>query len=115
MKDIFSNRTVAVVREITKLYEEVRRGTFEELIAFYEEKGAPKGEVVLVLSPPTTAAVNETDIDQLLRQALETHKIRDACTIVAGMLGIPRKQAYQRALQIVKRLPSPPDEIPKDC
>jgi 16S rRNA (cytidine1402-2'-O)-methyltransferase len=98
------------MREMTKLYEEVRRGTFEELIAFYEEKGAPKGEVVLALSPPIAAAINDMDIDQLLHQALETHKIRDACTLVAGMLGIPRKQAYQRALQIVKKLPSPRDE-----
>ncbi len=96
----FSNRTVAVVREITKRFEEVRRGTFEEVIQFYEEKGPPKGEVVLALSPPVAQAVALTDIDQLLRQTLKTHSIRDACTLVAGTLGIPRKQIYQRALTL---------------
>lgn len=99
----FSNRTVAVVREITKRFEEVRRGTFEEVIQFYEEKGPPKGEVVLALSPPVAQAVALTDIDQLLRQTLKTHSIRDACTLVAGTLGIPRKQIYQRALTLQER------------
>ncbi len=100
MAGAFPNRTLAVVREITKLFEEVRRGSFETLIQFYEENGPPKGEVVLVLSPPGTAEVGVMDIDQLLRQALETHSIRDACTLVAGTLGVPRKQIYQRALAL---------------
>lgn len=100
MASAFSNRTVAVVREITKRFEEVRRGTFEEVIQFYEEKGPPKGEVVLTLSPPVTQSVAFVDIDHLLRQALKTHSIRDACTLVAGTLGIPRKQVYQRALAL---------------
>lgn len=98
MAEAFPNRTVAVVREITKLFEEVRGGSFENLIQFYEENGPPKGEVVLVLSPPGAVEVGTLDIDQLLRQSLETHSIRDACTLVAGTLGMPRKQIYQRAL-----------------
>lgn len=96
----FSNREVAVVREITKLFEEVRRGSFDELIAYYEEKGSPKGEVVVVLSPPSADVAPLADIDQLLRQALKSHSIRDACTLVAGTLGVPRKQIYVRALEL---------------
>lgn len=96
----FPNREVAVVREITKLFEEVRWGSFEELIQFYEEKGAPKGEVVLVLSPPLAQEASLVDIDSLLRQALETNSIRDACALVAGAIGLPRKQVYQRALAL---------------
>lgn len=103
MRQAFSNRTVAVVREITKLYEEARRGTFEELIAFYEEKGNPKGEIVLVLSPPTAIEIPEQDIDDLLTKALETHSVRDACALVAGTLGLPKKAVYQRALQLEKK------------
>jgi 16S rRNA (cytidine1402-2'-O)-methyltransferase len=100
MAGAFPNRTLAVVREITKFFEEVRRGSFEDLIQFYEEKGQPKGEIVLVLSPPIAEQVLELDIDQLLRQTLQTHSIRDACTLVAGTLGVPRKQIYQRALML---------------
>jgi len=98
----FSNREVAVVREITKLFEEVRKGSFDELIAYYDETGTPKGEVVLILSPPVIQQASLTDVDQLLRQSLATHSIRDACTLVAGILGIPRKAVYQRALALQK-------------
>jgi 16S rRNA (cytidine1402-2'-O)-methyltransferase len=100
MARCFSNREVAVVREITKLFEEVRRGSFDELIAYYEEQGSPKGEVVLVLGPPSADLAPGEDIDQLLRQALESHSIRDACTLVAGTLGVSRKQIYLRALEL---------------
>lgn len=102
LSKVFSNRNVAVVREITKLFEEVRRGSFEELLEFYEENGPPKGEVVLVLSPPSVQEAKAVDIDQLLRQALASHSIRDACTLVAGTLQVPRKQIYQRALELRK-------------
>lgn len=102
MAPLFSGRTVAVVREITKLFEEVRRGAFVDLISYYETKGAPKGEVVLALSPPAEETSSQEDIDRLLSQALETQSIRDACTLVAGTLGLPRKKVYQRALELAK-------------
>jgi len=100
MAKAFPNREVSVVREITKLFEEVRRGSFDELIHYYEEKGPPKGEVVLVLSPKGAQDAPVEDVDHLLRQALASHSIRDACTLVAGTLGVPRKQIYQRALEL---------------
>lgn len=97
----FENRTVSVVREITKLFEETRRGTFAELMQYYEEQGLPKGEVVLVLSPPHTPAVDKKqEMDDLLRQALKTHSLKDACALVAGSLGIPKKVVYQYALSL---------------
>lgn len=97
----FENRTVAVVREITKLFEETRQGTFAELIQHYEEKGHPKGEVVLVLSPPHTPAANKSEeMDDLLQKALKTHSLKDACALVAGSLGIPKKVVYQHALSL---------------
>jgi 16S rRNA (cytidine1402-2'-O)-methyltransferase len=100
MAKAFPNREVSVVREITKLFEEVRRGSFDELIHYYEENGPPKGEVVLVLSPKGAQTTPVEDVDHLLRQALASHSIRDACTLVAGTLGVPRKQIYQRALEL---------------
>lgn len=98
----FSNRPVAVIREMTKRFEEVRRGSFEELIQFYQENGPPKGEVVVVLGPPEYQQALEQDLDKILKKALKEHPLKDACTLVAGMLGIPRKQVYQRALNIKK-------------
>ncbi len=52
LQEVLGNREAAVVREITKLYEESRRGTLQELHAHYEKAGAPKGEVVIVVGPP---------------------------------------------------------------
>jgi len=100
MAKAFPNREVSVIREMTKLFEEVRQGSFDELVHYYEENGPPKGEVVLVLSPPGAQQAPVEDIDHLLRQALASHSIRDACTLVAGTLGVPRKQIYQRALEL---------------
>lgn len=103
MASAFENRTVAVVREITKLFEETRQGTFAELIQIYTEQGLPKGEVVLVLSPPLVSAVDNTqEMRTLLLQALETHSLKDACTLVAGSLGLPKKEVYQYALSLKK-------------
>ena len=100
MAQSLPHRDCAIVREITKLYEEVRRGTFEELIQYYSDNGPPKGEVVVVLGPPHIPDTPLEDIDQLLQKALETHSIRDACTLIAGTLGMPRKKIYQPALSL---------------
>lgn len=102
MMNVFPNRRVSIVREITKVFEETRQGSFADLIQYYEEKGPPKGEVVLVLSPPDEQPVSLSDIDILLHQTLETHSLRDACTLVAGTLNVPRKQVYQRALVLMQ-------------
>ena len=100
MATALPHRTAAVVREITKLFEEVRRGSLETLIEFYRENGAPKGEVVIVLSPPAHHQASPLDIDALLLETLKTRSIRDACALVAGISGTSRKEVYQRALEL---------------
>ncbi|MBP0575553.1 16S rRNA (cytidine(1402)-2'-O)-methyltransferase, partial [Mycobacterium tuberculosis] len=49
-------RPAAVCRELTKAFEEVRRGDLAALAAYYAEAGAPKGEIVLVIGPPAAEA-----------------------------------------------------------
>jgi len=102
MEQIFFNRQVAVIREITKLFEDVKQGSFEELIHYYDEV-PPKGEIVVVLSPPLSALPKEEDMEALLRQTLQTHSLRDACTLVAGTLGLSRQHVYQCALHLSKK------------
>jgi 16S rRNA (cytidine1402-2'-O)-methyltransferase len=102
MATVFANRQVAVVREMTKLFEERRLGSFAALIAHYETAGLPKGEIVLVLGPPAHKAIQESEIDALLVDALKTHSMRDACTLVAGALATSRKEVYQRGLLLHK-------------
>lgn len=96
-------REVAVARELTKLFEEVRRGTAADLARHYMENGPPKGEVVVVIGPPAAnaAATDAADLDTLLRQALAGGlSVRDAAAHVAAITGQPKKQIYARALQM---------------
>jgi 16S rRNA (cytidine1402-2'-O)-methyltransferase len=96
------DRQMAVVREITKMYEESRRGSVSELIHHYTESGAPKGEIVLVIEPAAPEEYNEGDIDEMLAMALKDNSTKEAAKIVAEKTGRPRKDIYERALQLQK-------------
>ena len=100
LADGLGNRAAAVARELTKLYEEVTRGTLGELADLYRESDPPKGEVVIVIGPPEEAAVTDTDIDALLTDALASMSVRDAAATVAAAAGAPRKEVYRRALAL---------------
>lgn len=101
MSDVYRNRTVSVVREITKIYEETKQGSIEELITNYKKNGLPKGEVVIVLSPPLkTNELSENEINQLLIKALAHQSVRDASASVAESYNLPKKLIYQQALNL---------------
>lgn len=99
---VLGDREAAVARELTKLFEEVRRGPLPDLAAHYAQAGPPKGEVVVVIAPPTEGAAEAeaADLDTLLRQALASLSVRDAAAHVATVTGQPKKQVYARALEL---------------
>jgi 16S rRNA (cytidine1402-2'-O)-methyltransferase len=101
MATALGDRPAAVARELTKLYEEVRRGTLKSLAQYYAEAGAPKGEIVVVVGPPLPAAeIDEAEIDRRLVEAMARESLRDAASEVAEALGLPRKRVYARALAL---------------
>ena len=92
-------RDAAVVREISKLHEETVTGTLAELAARYAD-APPRGEIVVVIGPPTELAeASDDDLDVALDEALTRLSPSRAAAEVAAALGIPRKRAYARALQ----------------
>ena len=96
-------RAGAVARELTKRFEEVRRGSLADLAAHYAEAGPPKGEVVLLAGPPGAAPAQAPEtLDAALTEALETRSVRDAAREVAERLGLPRREVYARALEIAR-------------
>ena len=99
MREIFGGRRqAAVCRELTKRFEEVRRGTITELADAF---AAPvKGEVVLVVDRAAPGEVAEEALEARLRAALGRLSLREAATEVAGELGLPRRQVYQAALRL---------------
>ena len=97
-EELGPTRQAAVSRELTKLYEETRRGALGELAQAYADEGPPKGEIVILIGPPEKAEVAEADLDQALLAALKTLRVKDAAKEVAADLGLPRRDVYQRAL-----------------
>jgi len=96
-------RPAAVARELTKLYEEVRRDSLDALATHYAAAGPPRGEVVIVVGPPgPAAAADADDLDARLRAALAVASLRDAVAAVAAASGLPRQRVYARALALRK-------------
>lgn len=108
MAHAWGDREAAVMRELTKRFEEHRRGSVAELAVHYgEAPSQPKGEIVVLVGPPS--AVEELDdgvVEDLLVKALGTMSVKDAAASVAAMSGRPRKALYAMALGLAKR----PDE-----
>jgi len=102
MAAMLGERQAAVARELTKLHEEVRRGSLGELAAHYAEAGPPRGEIVLVVGPPSkeNAPMTADDLDARLEEALESLSVREASAAVAAATGLPRRQVYARALSL---------------
>ncbi len=94
------SRELSVARELTKRFEEHRRGTLAELTAHYAAHGEPKGEIVLIIGRGETPITTDADIDTLLQQALAAHSVKDAAALVAAATGQPKRQLYQRALAL---------------
>jgi len=94
-------RDAVVARELTKKFEEVRRGTLAELVA--ELDGVTlKGEVVVLVARGEVSAFDEKDTDILLKEAMASGSLKDAVAQVVTATGQPRRQVYQAALRLEK-------------
>lgn len=91
------DRPVVVCRELTKKFEEVTRGTAAEVSTAFEGRNV-KGELVVLVGRATKQAVTVADVETALREAMKTMRVKDAASVVAGSLGLPRRAVYQIAL-----------------
>ena len=95
------NREAAVARELTKRFEEVRRGTLASLSTHYAENQV-RGEITVLIGPADVEATGADDLDRQLRQLMSTHSVKDAAALVAGAANLPRRTVYARALQLAR-------------
>jgi len=99
---ILGKRDAAIARELTKMFESVRRGALDELAATLAEEEPPRGEIVLLVAPPgaDAAEASAADLDARIEEALNAHSVKDAASVVSAATGQPRRQVYARALEL---------------
>jgi 16S rRNA (cytidine1402-2'-O)-methyltransferase len=99
---ILGKRNAAIARELTKMFESVRRGALDELAATLAEEEPPRGEIVLLVAPPGADAAQTAaaDLDAKIEEALAAHSVKDAASVVSAATGQPRRQVYARALEL---------------
>jgi 16S rRNA (cytidine1402-2'-O)-methyltransferase len=99
LRKIFGDRQAALARELTKRFEELRRGSLTEILAGVETD-PPRGEITVLLGPPAETDAEPEDLDARLRAALATSSLKQAVATVTGETGLPRRQVYARALAL---------------
>ncbi|MCY4033663.1 MAG: 16S rRNA (cytidine(1402)-2'-O)-methyltransferase [Hyphomicrobiales bacterium] len=102
MASIFKERSGTVARELTKRFEEIKRGTLEELADFYTGQ-APKGEMVVLVEGAGDSAAKDIDVEAQLRVAMKDNTLSDAARQVAQNNGLSRSAVYQCALALQQK------------
>lgn len=105
--DVLGPRPAVIARELTKRFEELRRGPLDQLAAATAAAGPPKGEVVILVGPAEDRDGPADDAEQraheALVEALKTLSTKDAAAQVSQRTGLPRKQVYDMALALKDR------------
>jgi 16S rRNA (cytidine1402-2'-O)-methyltransferase len=97
--DVLGDRPAAICRELTKKFEECLRGGLKSLAERCADS-PPRGEIVLLIERGEIEAVNELEMESALKNALTSHTVKDAATIVSNAFGLPRRQVYQIAMRM---------------
>ena len=107
LADLLGDRAAAVARELTKMFEEVRRASLPELADHYAAHPDVKGEIVIVIAPPgDSGAPDGAVLDGALRTAMAGASIKDAASEVAARFGLKRRDVYARALELKREASS---------
>jgi 16S rRNA (cytidine1402-2'-O)-methyltransferase len=99
LAELDPERPAAVCRELSKLHEEVRRGTAAELAVHYGEEAA-RGEIVLVIGAAEAGTASRTDALAALRELVGAGaRARPAAGVVARMSGVSANELYRELMR----------------
>ena len=93
------DRQGVVCREITKKFEDTKRGRLKELSEFYSDQNV-KGEIVLLIAGAVSSVIDQNELEQFLKDALKSMSVKDSADTVANALNVPKRDVYQIALKI---------------
>lgn len=93
-----ADREAAVCRELTKRFEEVRRGTLESLATGYDGV-TPKGEIAVCIAKGSHDA-DPAQVRDAMIEAMKTQKLKAAANDVAERFGLSKRDLYQLGLEI---------------
>jgi 16S rRNA (cytidine1402-2'-O)-methyltransferase len=98
---VLGDRRAVVARELTKRFEEIVRGPLASLAAD-PRLADPKGEIVILVAPPSVQerAATDDDIRAMLAEALKIQSVRDATKSVAERLAVPKARVYDLAVAL---------------
>ena len=99
---VLGPRQAAMARELTKMFETVKRGSLPALAAELAAGETPRGEIVVLVGPPPEdgPALDGIALDDRIRAALATLSVKDAASVVSGETGQPRRKVYARAIEL---------------
>lgn len=100
---VFGNREMAVVREITKKFEETKKDSVSNLLDYYNKNGAPKGELVLVVDGASKSFDGAVDWETLIQTVRPAYSVKEAAECLAQKTGHSKKEIYQRILAYEKK------------
>ena len=90
-----------MARELTKKFEETRRGKLVDLAAHYQREGPPRGEIVVLVGPPSGEAETDADaLDAAILAADDTRPLKEIAAEIAEKFGLKRRDVYERALEL---------------
>jgi len=93
-------RSAVIGREITKAFEEFRRGTLPDLATHYAKADTPKGEVVVCVAPPGERAADPAETDRMLLALSAEMPASKAAAEVARLTGGTKSDLYRRLLAL---------------
>ena len=105
---VLGPRRAAVARELTKLHEEIARGTLEELAELFGARGEVRGEITVVVEGAAgaagAAAEDDAAVDARIRRALAAgESLKALSKAIAAATGRPARSIYARALELSRR------------
>jgi 16S rRNA (cytidine1402-2'-O)-methyltransferase len=104
LADILKHRDAAICRELTKLHEDIRRASLQEL-ADTADALETRGEFVLVVGPPPANAdmMTSDELDDLLLASLKESSVKDSVARAVEISARPRREVYARALELARQ------------